>query len=328
MVIGTAMVAATAVGAAFSPSPVILGFLTLLMGGGWAFWQLARLAYVSEQAPVEIRGRALSMLGGMNRVGNFIGPVIGGFLGHQFGLESAFIAQAVMGIAASAMMFLIVREGSGSEDMAGHGVAGRVVSVVQDNRRTFYTAGPVVIALGLLRQARQVFLPLWGNEIGLDVAQIGLLTSLSFFMDATVFYPAGTIMDKWGRKWTAGPCLTTLAIGFILLPLTNDFYSFLAVAILSGLGNGMGAGINMTLGADFAPDIGRGEFLGVWRLVSDLGMAGGPMVISALTGVASLAVASVASGGIGLVGAAILVAFVPETLKRRPAVTEHAGQPG
>ena len=45
----------------------------------------------------------------------------------------------------------------------------------------------------------------------------------------------------------------------------------------------------MTLGADFAPDVGRGEFLGVWRLISDIGQAGGPVVISVLTGLSSLA---------------------------------------
>jgi hypothetical protein len=78
----------------------------------------------------------------------------------------------------------------------------------------------------------------------------------------------------------------------------------------------MGAGINMTLGADFSPSVGRGEFLGVWRLVSDIGQAGGPVVISLLTGFGSLAAASVATGGIGLVGAAIMVLLVPETLRR------------
>src|SRR5438067_8204812 len=56
MVAGTAMVATVAVGAAFSPSAVVLAFLVLCMGGGWAFWQLARLAYVAEKAPLAQRG--------------------------------------------------------------------------------------------------------------------------------------------------------------------------------------------------------------------------------------------------------------------------------
>src|SRR5829696_3653665 len=97
MVAGTAMIAVVAVGAAFSPTPLILALLVFVMGGGWAFWQVARLAYVSEQVPLAQRGRAISMTGGMNRVGNFIGPVVGGTLGSAFGLEAAFVAQAVLG---------------------------------------------------------------------------------------------------------------------------------------------------------------------------------------------------------------------------------------
>src|SRR5687767_13357673 len=103
MVAGTALIGITALGAYFSDSPFVLGIMVFIMGGGWAFWQLARLAYVSEIAPIDQRGRALSMTGGMNRIGNFIGPVIGGFLGEAFGLESAFIAQAVMGLAGASM---------------------------------------------------------------------------------------------------------------------------------------------------------------------------------------------------------------------------------
>jgi MFS-type transporter involved in bile tolerance (Atg22 family) len=73
----------------------------------------------------------------------------------------------------------------------------------------------------------------------------------------------------------------------------------------------------MTLGADFAPDAGKGEFLGLWRLISDVGQAGGPVVISVMTALATLAAASVVTGGIGFVGAALMLAFVPEPLKRR-----------
>ncbi|MPZ49875.1 MAG: MFS transporter [Dehalococcoidia bacterium] len=316
MVLGTALIAIVAVGAAFSPSPAVLGALSLLMGMGWAFWQIARLAYVTEEAPIQVRGRALSMLGGMNRVGNFIGPVIGGFLGQHLGLESAFYAQAVCGIGAAAIMFILARESGGSEELGGHGLGGRLAGTIIDNRKVFLTAGPPIIILMLLRQARLIFLPLWGDEIGLDVAQIGLLTGLSFLIDAAVFYPVGAIMDTWGRKWAGVPCLATMAVGLLILPLTNDFLTFMSVAIITGVGNGFGSGINMTLGADFAPEVGRGEFLGVWRLVSDIGLAGGPLIISGLTGIGSLALASVASGGIGLAGAAMMAFLVTETLKK------------
>ena len=154
---------------------------------------------------------------------------------------------------------------------------------------------------------------------------------MSFFTDAAVFYPIGMVMDRYGRKWAAVPCLSTLALGLLLLPLTSGFGTFLAIAFLTGVGNGFGAGINMTLGADFAPDVGRGEFLGVWRLLADVGQAGGPAIISVITGVSSLAAASVVSGGIGFAGAVILLAFMPETLKKTPVwcrsdVPAHVGK--
>jgi MFS family permease len=317
MVAGTALIGTVAIGASFSQSPIMLGGFIFVMGGGWAFWQLARLAYVSETAPVDARGRALSMTGGMNRVGNFIGPVIGGFLAESYGYESAFWAQAFVGVAAAAVMFIIVRESTGSEQMEAHGVGGRIVDTVVTNRDVFLRAGGPIIALGLLRQARQVFLPLWGKEeLLLSESQIGLIVGASFFIDAAVFYPVGMIMDSYGRKWAMVPCLLTVAIGLILLPLSTGFWGFMIVGGITGLGNGFGAGINMTLGADFSPSVGRGEFLGVWRLVSDVGQAGGPIVISGLTSIGSLAIASVASGGIGLVGAVLMLLFVPETLRR------------
>ncbi|HEU0073380.1 MAG TPA: MFS transporter [Dehalococcoidia bacterium] len=318
MVAGTTLIGVVAIGASLSPTPIALGALVFVMGIGWAFWQIARLAYVSEVAPLEQRGRALSMTGGMNRIGNFIGPALGGFLGEYAGYEAAFLLQAAMGLAAAALMFIVVREAAGDKvQMLGRGVRGRMAETLSNHHDIYLRAGPPVIALGVLRQARQVFLPLWGDHIGLGGGQIGLITSASFFIDASIFYPVGLIMDTKGRKWVAVPCLITMAAGLAILPLTDSFTTFLIIGLLTGLGNGFGAGINMTLGADFAPDVGKGEFLGVWRLISDVGQGGGPVVISAVIGVASLGAASVVSGGIGFVGAALMVLFVPEPLKRR-----------
>ena len=55
--------------------------------------------------------------------------------------------------------------------------------------------------------------------------------------------------------------------------------TLLAAAILTGIGNGFGSGIMMTLGADLAPKGSIGEFLGLWRLIGDIGSTGGPLVV-------------------------------------------------
>ena len=49
--------------------------------------------------------------------------------------------------------------------------------------------------------------------------------------------------------------------------------------LISGVGNGFGTGIVMTLGVDYSSVRNRGEFLGVWRFLGDSGSAIGPFII-------------------------------------------------
>jgi MFS-type transporter involved in bile tolerance (Atg22 family) len=84
-----------------------------------------------------------------------------------------------------------------------------------------------------------------------------------------------------------------------------------------GLGNGLGSGTMMTLGADLAPADSRGEFLGVWRLIGDGGSAGGPVVVGAVADVLGLSLATFTIAGVGLLAAAMLGTLVPETLQRK-----------
>ena len=77
------------------------------------------------------------------------------------------------------------------------------------------------------------------------------------------------------------------------------------------LGNGIGSGIVMTLGADAAPADARPQFLGGWRLFADFGLAAGPLLISAITVVAPLAVACLGLGGLAIAGGGWLARWVP-----------------
>ena len=126
-----------------------------------------------------------------------------------------------------------------------------------------------------------------------------------------IFYPAGKVMDLYGRRWVAVPCMLIMGVSLLLLPLTRDALSLLAVALLIGFGNGIGSGIVMTLGADFSPSPGRPQFLGIWRLLTDVGTMAGPGTVSAVTAAASLAGGIWTTGALGLVGAVVLWLWVP-----------------
>ena len=101
-----------------------------------------------------------------------------------------------------------------------------------------------------------------------------------------------------------------LAIAYATLPLAGTTGPFLAVVTLLAIGNGLGNGVVMTIGADIAPPAYRTEFLASWRLLHDGGTFAGPLVLAAVAS-ASLGLASIAVGLGAAAGAVLMWVSVP-----------------
>jgi MFS family permease len=139
------------------------------------------------------------------------------------------------------------------------------------------------VLLSAIRQTRQVVIPLWAAHIGLPPTTSSIIYGVAGGIDALTFYPAGRVMDQYGRRWVAVPCVIILGLSFVLMPLTHGAVTLGCAAMIMGFGNGIGSGIVMTLGADLSPSIGRPTFLGIWRELADAGQGIGPVVLSAVT---------------------------------------------
>ena len=74
----------------------------------------------------------------------------------------------------------------------------------------------------------------------------------------------------------------------------------------------------MTLGADHSPCPGRAHFLGVWRLMSDIGASCGPALLSFLAATLSLGAGIAVTGLIAFAAAAQLAYWIPRAHDRRP----------
>lgn len=179
------------------------------------------------------------------------------------------------------------------------------------HRRVLLTLGVGALFVAVARSARMAILPLWAEAIGLDAASTSLVFGISDAVDMLLFYPAGWVMDRYGRMLVAVPSLAVLGGGLLALPLTSSFGSLVVVAVVLGLGNGIGAGIILTLAADASPEQGRAQFLGGWRVLADSGWAIGPALLSVIAATASLATAAVALGAVSLAGAAWMRLWVP-----------------
>jgi MFS family permease len=321
MILGAGLLSLVAVGIGTRPPLALLMVFVLLMGAAWSIWLLARLSYATEVSPLQHRGRVMSMMGGATRIGHFVGPLLGGLAVGVFGLSSAFFVQALLAVGAAIVLYRVSPLGGidRSYDQTSFRVVGRVL---RDHRRIFATAGLVTIAIQIVRSSKDAMIPLWGNHIGLTPGQISLIFGLAYAADMTLFYPVGIVMDRFGRKWAGVPCLVVVSAGLIVIPFTRDFVALLLAGLLIGFGNGLGAGINMTLGSDFSPRGSRAEFLGAWRLIADVGSVGGPFLIAAMTSAFSLAAAGFLAAAIGVTGAGVLGWFVPETLRPPEPVIE------
>jgi MFS family permease len=308
---------------------VLLGLLTLAateqlwlfaltavpLGSGSTAWLLGRQSYVTDVSEPGDFGKRIALMAGLQRVGGFVGPAAGGAIAASFGYPAAFVCGAVCAALAGLLVVLFTQPTLRETAPTDFGIAG-TVRVVRQYAGVFATAGYVALSMQLMRACRQLLLPLYGEFIGLDAAAIGVIYALSAAIDMSLFYPVGVIVDRYGRKWTAVPSMVLFVIGFLALAYATSYTSLMVAGLVLGLANGVSTGIIMIIGSDLAPATQQGQFLGVWRLIGDIGMSGGPIIVGVLAEVGSLALASVTVAGLGLAGVVLIGWFVPETLRR------------
>lgn len=331
--VGACLIDAVVTGAAFfTHNLAVFGLLVFAHGVVGAVFALARQTYLTVAVPLRWRARAMSSLGGVFRVGAFLGPLAGAVVIAHFGLPSVFLLSSAMSLAA-AFVTLGMPDTPATQSQPGpvqaeqadaeHHVS--VWSVLKAHRHTLLTIGWGMLAVMLVRSARQTLIPLWCQNQGFDPTVTNLIYSASMGIEVLLFFPGGVIMDRLGRWWVTVPTLAIMTVGFATLPLTHSVWVVTAIGVLLGFGNGLSSGIVMTLGADLSPEVGRPQFLAGWRVFSDVGTSIGPLVISLVTVIASLGVSAVALALIGAVGAAQLGHLLPRSGQLPPSQPRPPG---
>lgn len=290
----------------------VLGLGVFILGASVAVFGLARHSYLTEVVPYSHRARALSILGGVFRAGHFIGPLIGAALIVLIDLQAVYW-NAVVFCALAALILIFIKPDRMPDTPAT--IPGGTWKVAKRESKKLATLGVTSAIIGGLRTARLVGLPLWALSIGLPPATIALYMGIAGALDLALSYSSGQIMDRFGRRWSALPTLLGLSLTFSLLTLATNETTFLAVALLMSLANGVGSGIILVIGADLAPKGERNEFLASYRLLVDSGVAAAPLVISGVTALLGLSIAMFTVSGLGVVGALMAYRYLPRRAK-------------
>lgn len=284
----------------------------LVSGCSMSVWTLARQRYLADAVPVAVRARAMSLFATMWRTGALVGPFVGAAVVASAGIRAAFAVQLVA-VALSGWLMSRLPDTPPEHSGAGpHPDAAQrtVVAIAVRYRRLFLTLGMATLFMGAARASRDAVVPLWGTHVGLEPEQVSLVFGCAGILEVLVSTPAGVLMDRYGRQAVATPSLALLGLAYFLLPWSHSVATLALVALVLGLGNGLGNGVVMTLGADVTPPQGRAEFLASWRLLHDGGMFAGPLVIATVAS-ASLALASGAVGVLAVTGALFMWRYVP-----------------
>ena len=317
MLIGITLVAVSTFLVALLHNYPVLVACRLVEGIGTALWGISRHAYITDVAPRAQRGKFIATFGGVNRLGIFAGPFIGGVIGERFGLTTSFYIAAALTAVAGALAVTFIKE-TGVRGVAVPNSDLRwrsVAKLLRTHRVDLSSAGAAQVFVQMIRSGRQLIIPLYAADVlHLNVGQAGAIITVAATVDMALFIPAGVVMDRFGRKWASVPSFALMGLGMALIPLAGSFTGLLLAASVIGFGNGLGSGSMMTLGADLAPPDAVGEFLGLWRFVGDAGTAGGPLVVGVFAGAVGLFATAFCLAGVGFAAAGILWWLVRETL--------------
>lgn len=302
--------------------------MLVVMAGCSQVWMLGRQSYLGTALPASMRARGMTLFGGMIRVGQVVGPLVGAVVLALGSMTGVFLLYAVMTLAATVMVAVFLPAGeTRAEPVRQH--RGRVRPTPARIRLTrAVLARMVLVGVGIApvmmaRVNNPVIVPLLGASLGLDAVWISIVFGVSAVLEILLVIPAGILMDRWGRAAVAVPCAAIMGSGYLLLAVTAGAASergftaallaLLVPNLLIALGNGLGSGIVMTLGIDLSPVHGRTRYLSWWNTMIGAGRLVAPLLVAGIVLVAPMTAAAAASGALCLGGAVQLARVLPRT---------------
>ena len=297
--------------------------------GGWGqqMWTVSRLAVIADTGSDRSRGRQITSMFGVQRIGMLAGPAVGGLTAEAFGLWVPFVMQGTVTLLAVIPSFFVVREtaparpgGRGPEAAAGQQEYSWRSLLRPPIPALFSAQYLATMARGAAIGGGMLFLfAAYAYDSG--PAELGILSSSMAVMGIPITFAAGYVMDRFGRMVTIVPGQALMGAGMVFLAVVAmaplPFAAFVIGFVWVHLVNSMLSGSMQVLGSDVAPAHARGRFFGAGRMVSQAGFMSAPLSFAVLTGVSGFGAAFFFLAGAGGVSALLLAFVVRETLSKR-----------
>ena len=269
-----------------------------------------------------LEGRVITSMFGIQQVGTLAGPLVGGLTASTLGLQSAFIIQGIVSIAAVIPSFFVYREsaprrnpkGEARDDFAWRSLLSRPIMVL------FAAQFLGMAARGGSIGGGTVFVYAT-YAYGTTPAVLGILSSIMAVVGIPLTLVAGWLMDRFGRKSTLVPGSGVLGLVLVFMALTSfaslPFAGFVVGFVLLQAFNSLLNGSWQVIGSDLAPEGARGRFFAAGRMVSQGGFSANPLVFSLATSVSGFTLAFAVLGASSIASSLMVAGFIGETHHRK-----------
>ncbi len=263
--------------------------LRLLQGVGSALQMTAAMIVMADISTPQDRGRTMSLYQGSLLLGTSVGPMIGGFVGEQFGYCAPFFVYSFLTLCAAAWAYFAVRETRGvaggrvsaSAPHSLRGVRSRLTGLSLLGNHNFLLVSLVTMTIFFTRAGSQnTVLPLMGSsQYHIGTAKLGYGFTAIALLNLLTINAAGNICDRYGRKVAIVPSCILCGLAVASFTFGHTYLHFLLSCALFGIAIGIGGPAPAAYVSDLNLPGGRGVSLGIFRTMGDIGMSIGPVLL-------------------------------------------------
>ena len=263
-------------------------------------------AYIGDLSPEGEEGKWMGYANAAFFSGFGFGPLMGGMLAAQWGMNLAFITMGVFNLIAFFIAIILLPR----SDLRKSATA--LSFSFMDMRRSSTMVGlfSFRLAIALGRSSFFTFLPLLAaTRLGLPANLIGLLIAVHVLLMSMLGMVGGRMADIFNRRVLVGIGSIVIFSYLFLVPLAPGFGPLLALCILGSIGSAMATPSVLALTVEEGRKYGMGSAIAAITMAMSIGMAVGPILTGAIVDLIDINAAFYFSAGLALVGAALFMWF-------------------
>jgi MFS family permease len=270
------------------------------------------------------RGRVMAIYQGVFLFAVGIGPFPGGLIAEHAGLAAPFVAYAAAAAFVGGLAWFAVPE---TRDLHRPEHAARDsldLSFPAQLRLLGAQVGFLLVsAIGFMHAVARTggifnIIPVLGRDaLDLSASAIGLSMAIGGLLGLAVTYPAGMLVDWYGRKAVIVPATAVTALALVLFALAPSYAWFIAASAAWGVASAVGGAAPSAYAADSAPPGMNAAAMSSFRMLADLGYVIGPITLGWIVDVQGPQAALGVAAFLLVVNGALFARFAPETYRGR-----------